>query len=601
VSDDIVDNFATRKLGVFKMFRRVVFIQFLFVMIVCPLFLLSKSSAAEINFIEHSITDNFDGAHYLYAIDLDLDSDIDVLGAGMLVNAIAWWENDGNQNFIEHIIDDNFDYASDVFAVDLDLDGDVDVLGAAFHDEEITWWENDGNQNFTKHTIADNFDGAHIVSATDLDLDGDVDVLGVAILDHEIIWCENDGNQNFTKHIIARNYYGASDVYATDLDLDGDVDVLGTAVLVDDITWWENNGRQRFIKHTIAGDFDGAAAVYATDIDGDGDVDILGGAVYSNIAWWENDDNQNFTEHPIAGSYDVADVYATDMDGDGDIDFLSAAILANAIVWWENNGSQNFIEHTISDNFNLAHSVYATDLDLDGDIDVLGAAFQDDEITWWENGPPQPDIAVTPKFLRYRVVKVGDEKTEILTVSNEGADVLSVNKTIIAGMNPDQFDIIAGGGSFDLEPGDSRDITVRFSPTSTGVKRAILMITSNDVDENPYFVMMRGRGVSAIETKVFQNSPNPFNPETWIPYQLSSDTNVTIKIYNIQGRIVRILRLGHKEAGLYLDKQAAAYWDGRDEKDEKVASGVYFYTLQTCPDENIAGEFSETRKMVILK
>ena len=586
----------------FKIFRSVFWGQFWFFTFVC-LFLLSKSSKAVVYFTEHTITDDFDGAHYLYATDMDGDGDIDVLGAALIADDIAWWENDGNQNFTKHIIARNFDGASDVHAIDLDLDGDIDVLGAAFNAGDITWWENDGKQNFTEHIIADNFYGAHIVYATDLDLDGDVDVLGAATLSREIAWWENDNKRKFTKHIIASNYYGASDVHATDIDNDGDVDVLGAALIADDITWWENNGRQRFIKHTIAGDFDGAGAVYATDIDLDGDVDVLGAAYTAgDIAWWENDGNQNFTEHNIADNFDgVADIYATDLDGDSDVDVLGAAVRANAIAWWENDGNQNFTEHNIKDNFHLAHGVYATDLDLDGDVDVLGAAFHDDKITWWENGPPQSDIAVTPKYLYYRDVKVGDEKSKILTVTNEGADVLFVSSAKIVDMDPDQFDIIAGGGSFDLDSGDTHDITVRFKPTSKGMKNAMLIINSNDVDENPYLVMMSGRGLAAIETAVFQNSPNPFNPETWIPYQLSFDAEVTVKIYNSQGDIIRILRLGYKKAGLYLDKQVAAYWDGRDEEGEKVASGVYFYTLQAYPEEDGIGEFSKTRKMVILK
>ena len=585
------------------MFSRVFFSRFLFVVAACLLFLLSKSSTAAISFIEHTITANFDGAHYLHVTDLDSDGDVDLLGAAMRADAIAWWENDGNQNFIEHIITDNFNGASDVYAIDLDSDGDVDVLGAATFANAITWWENDGTQNFTEHIIADNFSGAHWVEAVDLDSDGDVDILGAAFLAGAITWWENDSTQNFTEHIIANNFAGAAEAHAMDLDLDGDVDVFGAAVGADSITWWENDGNQNFTEHNIKENFGGAHGAHAADLDSDGDVDVLGAASLDNkISWWENDGNQNFTEHNIKENFDGADyVYAIDIDGDFDIDVLGTAIRANAITWWENDGNQNFMEHTISDNFNLAHCVYAADLDLDSDIDVLGAAFQDDEITWWENGLPLPDIAVTPKFLRYRVVKVGDEKTAILTVSNEGADVLSVNKTIIVGMSSDQFDIISGGDSFNLNPGDSHDITVRFKPTSNGVKRAIILINSNDVDENPYLVMIIGRGISGVETQVFQNSPNPFNPETWIPYQLSYDTNVTIKIYNIQGRIVRILRLGRKEAGLYLDKQVSAYWDGRDEDGEKVASGVYFYTLQARSKEGRVEEFSGIRKMVILK
>ncbi|MBC8231570.1 T9SS type A sorting domain-containing protein [bacterium] len=91
-----------------------------------------------------------------------------------------------------------------------------------------------------------------------------------------------------------------------------------------------------------------------------------------------------------------------------------------------------------------------------------------------------------------------------------------------------------------------------------------------------------------------QNYPNPFNPETWIPYQLSQDTEVIIRIHNLKGQLTRILNLGQEEAGFYMSQQRAAYWDGCDSFGEKVASGVYFYTLQ-------AGEFRDTRKMVIMK
>ena len=90
------------------------------------------------------------------------------------------------------------------------------------------------------------------------------------------------------------------------------------------------------------------------------------------------------------------------------------------------------------------------------------------------------------------------------------------------------------------------------------------------------------------------NYPNPFNPETWIPYQLSSPSEVTVHIYAVNGRLVRRLPLGHRATGMYHSRNRAAYWDGKNEFGEPVASGVYFYTLT-------AGEFSATRKMLIRK
>ena len=95
-------------------------------------------------------------------------------------------------------------------------------------------------------------------------------------------------------------------------------------------------------------------------------------------------------------------------------------------------------------------------------------------------------------------------------------------------------------------------------------------------------------------TALHQNFPNPFNPETWLPYQLAAEVQVRFSIYNIHGQLTRELDLGTQAAGDYLTREAAAYWDGRDEHGEMVSSGIYFYTLQ-------AESFQSTRRMLILK
>ena len=113
-----------------------------------------------------------------------------------------------------------------------------------------------------------------------------------------------------------------------------------------------------------------------------------------------------------------------------------------------------------------------------------------------------------------------------------------------------------------------------------------------------------GRGIQVLEqlaqafvpetTALLANYPNPFNPETWIPYQLAKGSDVTVRIYAADGSVVRTLVLGHQDAGLYHNRTQAAYWDGRNAVGETVASGLYFYSLT-------AGEFTATRRMLILK
>ena len=96
------------------------------------------------------------------------------------------------------------------------------------------------------------------------------------------------------------------------------------------------------------------------------------------------------------------------------------------------------------------------------------------------------------------------------------------------------------------------------------------------------------------QTKLFSNYPNPFNPETWIPYDLAQDANVQIEIYNLRGESVHTLNIGHQKSGNYRSKQQAAYWNGRNSDGELVGSGIYYYTLTTNNSKSI-------RKMVIKK
>ena len=96
------------------------------------------------------------------------------------------------------------------------------------------------------------------------------------------------------------------------------------------------------------------------------------------------------------------------------------------------------------------------------------------------------------------------------------------------------------------------------------------------------------------ETALLRNYPNPFNPETWIPYQLAESAEVTLTIYDMNGQLVQRLEVGHQAAGMYQSRSRAVYWDGRNQLGESVASGLYFYTLTT-------GDFTATRRMLILK
>ena len=142
--------------------------------------------------------------------------------------------------------------------------------------------------------------------------------------------------------------------------------------------------------------------------------------------------------------------------------------------------------------------------------------------------------------------------------------------------------------------GDILEISVQSPGSSIGVEPLRYVVTAEDVLRS--HIQFGELVVYEIswETELLQNYPNPFTPETWIPYRLAEDASVTLTIYDLSGHVVRTLNAGHRIAAAYESESKAIYWNGRNDMGERVASGVYFYTLTV-------GHYSDTRKMVILR
>ena len=196
------------------------------------------------------------------------------------------------------------------------------------------------------------------------------------------------------------------------------------------------------------------------------------------------------------------------------------------------------------------------------------------------------------------------------TVDNADSDAVTV--AIAAGATDAKYDVNGDGtvNVFDLvEIIANRDPGAAGAPTLFGMKMSAAQIDSLQ-EQIDLLIATNDRSPAAMRTLVYlqqllvtarpektlllANYPNPFNPETWIPYELATDTNVKVTIYNTQGVVIRMLQLGHQSAGYYVGRDRAAYWDGRNALGEQVASGLYFYQLET-------DEMSLMRKMVILK
>ncbi len=180
-----------------------------------------------------------------------------------------------------------------------------------------------------------------------------------------------------------------------------------------------------------------------------------------------------------------------------------------------------------------------------------------------------------------------------VTVKNlsTGRAVATVTTPDEAGYRSTVVDIETGRGA---TVGDVLEISAQSPSPSVGVKPLQYTVTAEDVKRSLIQLPALVAYEIPTETELLPNYPNPFNPETWIPYRLAQDGFVTLTIHDLNGQGVRTLDVGHRIAAVYESRSKAIYWNGRNEVGEQVASGVYFFTLT-------AGDYSTTRKMVILK
>lgn len=223
--------------------------------------------------------------------------------------------------------------------------------------------------------------------------------------------------------------------------------------------------------------------------------------------------------------------------------------------------------------------------------------------TAWSNAPPkhapsapskEPHWAFVVCGIVYEGNGIAQDYGLAVTIENVGtggiaeAEVgdLENGRYAAAFVDPSRKDVV------NLR--DSLRICLKDTETGATSKPIMHTVTPDDVMRGYVELPLRTESLVPEQSVLLQNYPNPFNPDTWIPYQLRQDSHVVIKIHTATGQLVRVLDLGYKNAGFYTTKSGAAYWDGRNEAGEPVASGLYFYTLK-------AGDFMSIKKMAIAK
>ena len=252
--------------------------------------------------------------------------------------------------------------------------------------------------------------------------------------------------------------------------------------------------------------------------------------------------------------------------------------------------------HSLGTPSGNSHQVHSVSFHPDGR--TLASGIEDGTVLLWETTP----LPVKKERIPEDVNADGNVNIQdlVLVAANLGATGQNT-----ADVNGDGtvnvLDLTRVAGALGAAAGAPSDWerNLAFTPTreqvSEWLKQARQMNITDPTFQRGFLMLERLiASLTPKETALLPNYPNPFNPETWIPYQLSEFVAVDITIYSADGQLVRRLSFGYQPAGRYESRNRAAYWDGRNEMGELVASGLYFYTL-------MAGEFSETRKMLIKK
>ena len=205
------------------------------------------------------------------------------------------------------------------------------------------------------------------------------------------------------------------------------------------------------------------------------------------------------------------------------------------------------------------------------------------EPPWDVNGDGTVDIL----DLSFVAARFGQEDQTEADINRDGVVDIKDLITVASGMNTEAAAPLA------------RNSYRTFMPSRAEVQQWLIQaqqlnLTDAISQRGIHFLQQLLAALTPKKTALLPNYPNPFNPETWIPYQLSEPADVMLTIYTIDGTVVRTLSLGYQPVGIYQSKSRAAYWNGKNALSEPVASGVYFYTLT-------ADDFSDTRKMLIRK
>jgi hypothetical protein len=552
--------------------------------------------------------------------DYDNDGDFDLFisyGIWMVDNlgSCAFFSNNGDGTFTDITEKIGFKNDRGVYLhagfLDYDNDGLIDFYTSYVENlwvkPKILIYHNNGNKTFNDisaksglELLGASFNGSFF----DFDNDGYLDIFFA--LQFQNFLFKGKGNGTFVNVTDVSGLEGEIITVESalgDYDNDGNMDIFLSNTVGPSLLY-HNNGDGTFSsvgKKAGVEEERGAGRCAAFfDYDNDGDLDIYTIAGVASSRLYRNDGNGTFTEvAQKAGAWLDSGERLTigDYDNDGYIDMYVMGWMGERTLF-HNNGDGTFTNLAIESGIKQGWAQFPggcafADYDNDGFLDLCSA--DNGKFTIYHNDGNQNH------WLNIKLVGTKSNRDGIGARVKVKAGELSMMREINSGCAWANMVLTA---NFGLGRNSvAQNIEIRW------LSGTITLLS--DIPADQFIVVEEGKGITkgqAVNShdklpitwggikgnRLYQNYPNPSNPETWIPYQLENNADVEIKIYSSEGRLIRTLNLGRKQAGSYINQDNSAHWDGKDESDERVSSGVYFYVIK-------AGDFTASRKMIILR
>ena len=597
------------------------------------------------------ISEIFQQSTYVFADFIDSDDDMDIVACGEELNDIMWWENDGNQNFGDGIlIDPHFNRVHTIIGNDLDNDGDIDILGAACMGGLLAWWENDGEGDFTRNNI-DIFGGALWMDCADFDNDGDNDLFAVGQGPDAAYIYENLGDEIFEEFALPGLFEDGFGATAADFDNDGDIDLAAIGRSSQQICWWENQlyGVNFTVDHVT-----GNSPYTASFTDLSNSLEPINAWFWN----FNNDGSFDGFEQNPTWTYEEPGTYSVLLAvliGENIISFLKEDYIQvfNGYTALEFIPQESHVicpaetSAEITEAFTIESWIYPYSYGSDV-IFGWGRIFDKSAISLFLNKEfvfyPDHSLVIEMKHADGTLSSSTTPENSILlnewnhiAVSYDGIDQVKMfvnGYETVSNQPTAPTGILEDNSEDDIYLGNFSLLNKSFDGIIDEVRLWDYFMDQTEVQENMnkylhgwetglihYWQFDEGNGniildtagnntglivgsnwiqgieldpVGAEQIHIVPSNidlkcyPNPFNPTTTISFNLTAkDTkNAKLTIFNLKGQKIRQFSI--------FNSQSSIVWDGKDQTNKPVSSGIYFYKLRHS-------NYTSTKKMILLK